>query len=167
MFCPVCSASNFETALRCIRCGGNLLAPWKGHDAMSSEAPSATPAEASPSPTQPRLTAKNYLIAIGYLVFITAGYWWMYGGRDGALGALRVATFIVAFLITLGVIASMDSRSSGGPANRPFLRTFLAAAILGAVPLMFGGPWSVCVFLAIIGAVLGALGWSAVQNASL
>ena len=91
----------------------------------------------------------------------------MYGGRDGALGALRVATFIVAFLITLGVIASMDSRSSGGPANRPFLRTFLAAAILGAVPLMFGGPWSVCVFLAIIGAVLGALGWSAVQNASL
>lgn len=46
MFCPSCSASNFETAMRCVRCGGDLLAPWREHNA-SSNAPSNPSAAAS------------------------------------------------------------------------------------------------------------------------
>lgn len=158
MYCRACSASNFDTAMRCERCGEDLLAHYKLD--TPETAPSAPPAG---SPNRPRLTAKNYLIALFYVALVSA----MQGASGGLQGVLRVAGVIVAVVVTMGMITSMDSRSPDSPRNRPIFRTVLAAIIMGVVAFAAGGPWLVCLLVAAVGAGYGAAGWPWVKYVSI
>jgi len=61
----------------------------------------------------------------------------------------------------------MDSNAPGAPQNRRALRTVLAAALLGGTAAALGSPSYISISAAVLGAVLGLLGWNWIKNASI
>jgi hypothetical protein len=166
MYCEACGVTNLETSRRCVQCGHDLLTNYTAAETSSPTLPAASD-RAPRKGALVKLKPHNYFIALTYVALATIGYWFLGGAKDGLSGFLRVLAIVLAFLGVFGVIALMDSNAPGAPKSRRVLRTLLAAAILGGTAVALGSPSYISISAAVLGAVLGLLGWNWIKYASI